>query len=164
MGNHEAPPAGLIARSDRPPVSGGPGRWRLMPIAALAALPLAVAAVPYTFAVRAAAYLGLRPYHGQPDREGLREESHPSDFLELLIPALVFLIETALAVLLVERFARPERRLRAIGSIAGALWLLSIATFFLDPLGVLEWILEGPSPAMSPRRLSYRRLETETAA
>jgi hypothetical protein len=164
MHSHETPPAEPIAKSDRRPVLDDLRRWLLIPIAALAALPLAIAAVPYTFAVRAAAYLGRRPHHGHPEPRGLQEEFHPFEFLELLIPALVLIIKTTLVVLLVTRFARPERRLLITGSIAGVLWLLSIALLFLDPLGVLDWIWDRPSPAMSPRRPNYERLETGAPA
>ena len=124
------------------PTLGTSDRWPISLIAAGAALPLSYLTMLYTFALRAALYLGHWPYYGHPDPKDLPEQFDPPEFLELLIPALAFSFQAVLVVLLVKRFAGSARQLQAAGLIAISLWFLSLTLFLSDPVGVLDWIMD----------------------
>jgi hypothetical protein len=53
----------------------------MIPIAALSALPVAIVANAYTFAVAVAVHLGRWPYYGHPDPKDLPESFNRFDIL-----------------------------------------------------------------------------------
>lgn len=115
----------------------------LLAIAAFSALPLAWLAVPYTFAFRAALFLGRWPYYGHPDPKNLPEHFHPhTEALEPLIPMILFVVQAGLFTFFIARFTPRARWLRCAAVTAASLWVFTFLLFVLDPAGAFEWIMD----------------------
>jgi hypothetical protein len=124
----------------RPEVRQG---WVLLSTAAFAALPFILIAEMYTFAFRAALFLGHWPTYSNPDPKDLPDHFHPAtEFLEFVIPMLVSVAVTYLFFTLVMRFATWPRRLQFGLAAASLLWLFAFILVAGDPFRVLDWILD----------------------
>jgi hypothetical protein len=127
----------LIAR----PANGK--EWLVLLLGAFAALPSILLAWLYTFAFRAALYVGHWPYYNNPDPKDLPERFHPySEFLKYLVPVVISVASTCLFAFAVPRLARPCRQFYCAVAGALAIGALPILLFFLDPAGVWEWIID----------------------
>jgi hypothetical protein len=117
--------------------------WLILLIAALSAPPWVLLASAYTFAFRAALYLGHWPYYAHPDPKDLPARFHPqSEILEFLIPTIISVIITCKVWRLVIRLAPWPRPVPYALTALLVLWLLPIVLAMLDPLGVFEWIVD----------------------
>ncbi len=116
-------------------------RWTLLVTAAVAALPFILLASLYTFAFRAALFLGHWPYYGHPNPKDLPDHFNwQTEFLDFLIPTSVSVALTFLFVTQVMRFATWPRRLEFAVLTATLLWLFASLVLVGDPAGVMNWI------------------------
>jgi hypothetical protein len=135
---YSAPSSDLDQAPERP-VS----LWLVLPMAAIATLPSIWLASLYTEAIRAALYLGHRPYFGHPDPKDLPDNFHPhTKPLGFLIPAAVFVTLTALTTFLLLRFPGWRGRLWLAVLVVPSFWALYSFLLCLDPAGVFEWICD----------------------
>jgi MFS family permease len=126
----------LMARPD------GWRGWLIVLIGAIAALPLFGITLLYTFALRAALFLGHWPSYNNPDPKTLPDRFHPqSEFLEIVLPLVISVSVTNLVAFLVTRVRSNDRFLYAVG-MALASWVISYILIVLDPVGVLNWYLD----------------------
>jgi hypothetical protein len=117
--------------------------WALLSIAAVAALPFMLLAFLYTFAFRAALYIGHWPSYNKPDPKVLRAHFFPqTEFLEFLVPTFISIAVTCLFVTQVIRFATWPRRLEFALWVALLLWLFAFLFLGGDPAGVLNWMAD----------------------
>jgi len=116
--------------------------WFIMLIAALSALPWMGLAYIYTFACRAALFLGRWPYYAHPDPKDLPDRFHRSDFLNIVIPTIVSVILTCVVTLLVRRLVPWSQAVANALVILLALWLFAVAFNAIDPGGVLDWFAD----------------------
>lgn len=123
-----------------------PDVWQarlLQVLASCAALPFILLASIYTFAFRAALFLGHWPYYAHPDPKDLPVHFHPhTEFLEFVIPTVASVIVTCLFVRTIMRFATWGRRLQFALLAAFLLWMLSYLLLVSDDFGVLKWIMD----------------------
>ena len=119
--------------------------WLILLIGALAALPWLWLVLLYTFALRAAFFVGHWPYYSHPDPKDLPDRFHPqSEFLEFLIPVIVSVAVISLFAL-VTRSARSARQPLGISFAVGMAFILAsvpIILLILDPAGVMNWIVD----------------------
>ena len=117
--------------------------WVVLVLAAAAGLPLMLLAWLYTFALRAALFLGHWPSYNNPDPKNLPDEFHPqTEFLMSVIPIIVSVGVTCLFATLMSRFAPRSRRI-VDALFAGILfWFLSYMMIGADPFGVLNWFMD----------------------
>lgn len=97
----------------------------------------------YTFALRAALFLGHWPSYNNPDPKNLPDEFHPqTEFLMSVIPIVVSVGVTCLFATLMARLAPRSRRI--VNSVfAGILFgFLSYMMIGADPFGVLNWLMD----------------------
>jgi hypothetical protein len=117
--------------------------WLLLLTASIAALPFILLAWMYTFAFRAALFLGHWPRFNNPDPSYLPDHFNPhTEFLEFLIPTIVSVALTCVFVAQVMRFAAWPRRLKFALFPATLLWLLAFLLLVGDPAGIMGWILD----------------------
>jgi hypothetical protein len=116
--------------------------WLILLIGALSALPWIWLAYIYTFACRAAVFLGRWPYYAHPDPKDLPDRFHQSDFLDIVIPTIVSVILTCVLTLLVRRLVPWPRAVANALVILLALWLFAVAFIAIDPGGVLVWFAD----------------------
>jgi hypothetical protein len=116
--------------------------WLVLLLGAFAALPSMVLASLYTFAFRAALFLGHWPYYAHPDPKDLPERFHPySEFLEYLVPVMISVALTCLLAFAVPRASPCRQFYYAVGG-ALAIGALPIILLLLDPAGVGEWVAD----------------------
>jgi hypothetical protein len=117
--------------------------WVVLSIAAVAALPFLGLASLYTFAFRAALFLGHWPHFNNPDPKDLPAHFHlQTEFLEFLIPTIASIAVTWLFVVQTMRFATWPRRIEFAAMAAFLLWLFAYVFVIGDPFGVFYWIMD----------------------
>jgi Fe2+ transport system protein B len=117
--------------------------WVVLLLAAVAALPMIHLASLYTFACRAALFLGHWPSYNNPDPTYLPDEFQPqTEFLAFVIPTIISVAVTCLFATLVARFASRSRRIAFALTPAILLYVFSYLVLLADPLGVLDWLVD----------------------
>jgi hypothetical protein len=117
--------------------------WVVLLIGAATALPLMLLAWLYTFALRAALFLGHWPSYNNPDPRNLPDEFHPqTEFLMSVIPIVVSVFMTCLFATLMARLAPRSRRIVDAVFVGIFFGFLSYMMLGADPFGVLNWFLD----------------------
>jgi hypothetical protein len=117
--------------------------WSLLSIGVLAALPYAGLAWLYTFALRAAIFLGHWPSYDNPDPKNLPDRFGPqTEFLELVIPMFASIGVTWLFVSQARRFTTWYQRFEFAAWVTILLWLVAFLLLGGDPAGVRNWIAD----------------------
>jgi hypothetical protein len=139
---YEAPNSRPVQAESQGTVRWVPSLWLIAYLAFPSALPLAFLVLVYTTAARAAIYLGHWPTYGHPDPKDLPEHFRPPEFLKWLIPLGSIPLVVGLIVLVVKQLVPLRWRLAISLWILVGLWAWSIVLLFLDPAGVLEWLVD----------------------
>jgi hypothetical protein len=117
--------------------------WVVLLLSAVAALPMMQSASLYTFACRAALFLGHWPSYNNPDPTYLPDDFQPqSEFLAFVIPTIISVAVTCLFATLVARFASRSRRIAFALTPAILLWFFSYLVLLADPFGVMNWLMD----------------------
>jgi hypothetical protein len=117
--------------------------WVVLVLAAAAGLPVMQLAWLYTFALRAALFLGHWPSYNNPDPKDLPDEFHPqTEFLMSVIPIVVSVGVTCLFATVMARLAPPSRRVVDAVFTAIFFGFLSYMVLGADPFGFLNWLLD----------------------
>jgi hypothetical protein len=116
--------------------------WLILLIGQLSALPWMWLAYFYTFACRAAFFVGHWPYYKHPDPDGLPVRFHQSDFLDNVIATIVSIILTCVVTLSVRRVTPWPRAVAYALAMLLALWFVEVVFNTFDPIGVLDWFAD----------------------
>ena len=120
-----------------------PAKIAILTFLGVGAFPLVLLAGVFTHAYRASLYLGRWPYYGHPDPKDLLAGFHPpSQLLAYLIPVAALVLSAIVPGLVIFRRVRRRWWLYVAVGVVMLIWIASFVIAFLNPGGVIEWILD----------------------
>jgi hypothetical protein len=96
----------------------------------------------YTFACRAALFLGRWPYYAHPDPKDFPDRFHQSDFVNVVMPTIVSVVLTCVVTLPFRRLLPWPRAVAYALAMLLVLWFVEVVFNTFDPGGVLDWFAD----------------------